>query len=410
MKNLWFSALAGMVVLGVMSPMVQATQVKDMDTALKKASDDGIMVFLYGVGWDKYSEKRCTEIMGDKYFKKARGRAVYLTYPCIENPTEEQKKMLSAILCDKSIPFPKTYPAIIWLDKQGRTICTIQGEELCRASTKEVAELILNRLNTIKEMVALEKKAEKASGVERAKFLGDARTLPGIDPPDKAYLAEIAKADPHDESGYVNYFSMGEYDISAKVLAMKYNEAILFAESVINSKSYSPLAKQTALIAMLGQWRTQGSREQLPRMRELAQEVIKINADNYHAGSARYMIDYWFKPFTLENGWFPAVIPKDATPMVLEGEIPIKNAGTYEVVFQFTNGRYALTISAVRLYDGDTQVAEDVHVGSTGDKNKNNIYSLELKKPVKNPRLEIVVNQGEKTATQGMITVRKAKK
>lgn len=409
MKIIWTNALVALLLIGGMTPTVQASRVKDMETALKKAGDDGIMVFLHGVGWDKYSEKRCNEIMADKDVKRVLGRVTYLNYPCIENPTVEQKTALEAVLDGKKIPFPKTYPAILWLDKQGRCLCTIQGEQLTRTSNLELAKLLAERLTTIRTMVELEKKADKETGLERARLLGESRALPGINPPDAAMLAEMAKHDPHDNTGYLCYFKTGEYDISAAVLAMKFEQSQAFVKEVVASQSYSPLTKQAALIAMLGQWRTQGTRDQLNQMRTYAEKVIEINPDNYHAGSARYMLDEWFKQFTLESGWFPALIPKDSTPMYLEGSIPIKASGTYEVLFQHTGGRYALTIESVTLYDGDTLVSKDEHTGVTGTKNTNNTYTLVAKKSVKTPRIAIVVNQGEKTGTQGMITIRKAK-
>lgn len=58
----------------------------------------------------------------------------------------------------------------------------------------------------------------------------------------------------------------------------------------------------------------------------------------------------------------------------------VTEAGTYAVTFQWKKGPSALKIHAVKLYEGDTLVASDVHEGSTGVKNKENTYQLVLKK------------------------------
>ena len=48
--------------------------------------------------------------------------------------------------------------------------------------------------------------------------------------------------------------------------------------------------------------------------------------------------------------------------------------------FPVKNGPSALKIHSVRLYEGNREVASDVHEGRTGVENKDNIYRLELKK------------------------------
>lgn len=406
LKALTFSSLAVLLALGSLSPMAQATtKVKDMNSALIKAGDDGIMIFLYGVGWDKFGEKRCTQIMNDKGFKEQAGKAIILSYPCYETPTSAQKAELQKISAGRTIPFPKTYPAIIWMDKTGQHLFTIQGSELSRSSSKELYQLIKQKRELVNKHSQLLNEADKAKGLARAKLIGQSWDLAGFESPDKKTLAEIKKNDPKDSCGYLSYYSVGEYDISSEILNLRFDAAQKRVDQILQSNKYNALVKQAAIIAMLGQWRTEGTRKDLAAMRKYAQEVIKLNADNYHAGSARYMINEWFKSFDLATGWFPQILPEDNRPVFIEDEIPIKEKGNYEIAFKHTSGKHGLTVESVTLFDGNEEVACDAHEGFSGSKNKNNKYYLPVQHELKNPRIAVRFKQGSKNESHGIITI-----
>ncbi len=58
----------------------------------------------------------------------------------------------------------------------------------------------------------------------------------------------------------------------------------------------------------------------------------------------------------------------------------IDKAGTYRATFVWKKGSSALQIHSVKLYEGDKEVAADVHEGWTGQENKQNTFILKLPK------------------------------
>ena len=115
----------------------------------------------------------------------------------------------------------------------------------------------------------------------------------------------------------------------------------------------------------------------------------------------------WVRELNLIEGWSPEVIPAEKTPVEVSGSLPFKEAGTYQVSFNYQRGSHAARFMAVELYDGKTKVAEDRHNGSAGLKHSNNVYTLEVPKAVKKPRLYITFDMETNRDSYGRITVTK---
>jgi alpha-N-acetylglucosaminidase len=77
----------------------------------------------------------------------------------------------------------------------------------------------------------------------------------------------------------------------------------------------------------------------------------------------------------------PWVLPKVAPPACMTFSVSeyITAAGRYDVEIKWTSGPHALKIEKVELYEGNKLVASDVHAGSTGIRNSNNVYTLDVK-------------------------------
>lgn len=58
----------------------------------------------------------------------------------------------------------------------------------------------------------------------------------------------------------------------------------------------------------------------------------------------------------------------------------VRSAGTYTATFEWKSGSSALKIHSVKLYEGDREVASDIHEGWTGLESRENVYRLALKK------------------------------
>ena len=71
---------------------------------------------------------------------------------------------------------------------------------------------------------------------------------------------------------------------------------------------------------------------------------------------------------------------QQGSPLQFDVTDQVTEPGTYTATFQWKNGPSALKIHSVKLYEGNKEVAADVHEGTTGVENKDNVYKLELKK------------------------------
>ena len=71
---------------------------------------------------------------------------------------------------------------------------------------------------------------------------------------------------------------------------------------------------------------------------------------------------------------------KQGSPLRFDVTDRVDAPGTYTATFQWKGGSSALKIHSVKLYEGDREVAADVHEGWTGVENNGNSYTLVLKK------------------------------
>lgn len=71
---------------------------------------------------------------------------------------------------------------------------------------------------------------------------------------------------------------------------------------------------------------------------------------------------------------------QQGSPLQFDVTDQVTGTGTYTATIQWKNGPSALEIHSVKLYEGGTVVAADIHEGRTGVENKDNTYRLELKK------------------------------
>ncbi len=90
----------------------------------------------------------------------------------------------------------------------------------------------------------------------------------------------------------------------------------------------------------------------------------------------------------------------------------VDTAGSYTVTMQWKSGDSALKIKSVKLYQGDKEMAADVHDGQTGWENKANTYRLDLKQYRTNLdayTLKVEAEGVSSKNSQGEMIIRKVK-
>lgn len=74
----------------------------------------------------------------------------------------------------------------------------------------------------------------------------------------------------------------------------------------------------------------------------------------------------------------PWKLAPGVTELAFDINAIVSAAGTYQARFEYRQGKNALQIQSVSLFEGEKKVAEDVHEGWTGNENKQNIFTLVL--------------------------------
>ena len=170
-----------------------------VEAVKNKVTDDGYVIVTYAEGWDKYSKKTAKMMMEHSAVKKALGRAVLMTLGVPNVTSKEQWEANRKRFGHLDLSFPNGYPAFIFYNKEGYRIADVCITYDERKKPKDVAERIRQTMEAAKKQRELLKKAEAASGVEKAKLLGEASVIPGLRKPDRV-AQRIKEADPSDSS------------------------------------------------------------------------------------------------------------------------------------------------------------------------------------------------------------------
>ena len=406
MKTTILSAIAA---LGLSTLAPAATIVKNYDEAQSVLKDDGYVLLLYPEGWNKKSKQSGLKLLKSDAVLKAAGEAVIIPVPRHQISDDSVKEMRQKLLGSLPLPSVRSYPAFVLLDKSGQHYATVDASFMRRGDEKQAAAELQKRLTSKKEQnKLLAEAAETKDPLLKARKLGRAAELPGINRPNN--IQNMIKAvDPEDKSGYLRRLA---YHPSAHAEGMVNNkeksmeQKLSELENMLKDSAYTDEQKQGIAATYIGMMRRSGDPAQMKRIPLIAEKMRSYAPDTVQAKSAPIVVRQWVRQLSLSDGWSPMALPRDNTPTPLDGAIPVKEPGTYEVTFTYTGGTQALLISAVELYDGAKKVAEDRHPGSTGHKHSNNVYVLKVPSRVTLPRLLVTFNQKE-FDTHGTIAVTK---
>lgn len=381
------------------------SKAEDIGQAQPLARQDGYAVVAYADGWDTFSRKACQKILAHEAVREALGETVVLELAVPNVTSKEQAEANKKRFGMLNVPNPSQYPAIYLYDQKGSlyaTLC-IPYKELKKYKS------IASRITALKQAglhrQELLEQADKAKGVEKAKLLGQAATIPGINAPDKV-LNTIKKEDPKDESGYVRRLSHNPWAFAENSAKNKDWEAALAeVEKRLADPAYSPEQKQAMCATAIGLYYRNGSVEHLEAIRRYARQMQELDPNSVLGRSTGIMLREWANGLTLQEGWSSANLPATTNPVEVEGPLPISEPGKYRVNFKWASGSKGLTILAVELYDGKTKVAEDRHKGFTGIKDNKPDYTLNVTAPVKDPHLWISVDMVKSRDSSGSITI-----
>ncbi len=405
MNKICILALAAAASLLPGTLALQAAQVvRNGAEAQEKVSDDGCIVFAYADGWDAYSKKRCETLMAHSAIQQAAGNAILVPLPIPENGDETAKKRHEAHCAGLKVPGVWSYPALIFIDKQGRHYASLNGTAVARGPESELAKLITDRMQKGRERRRLLAEADTLQGPRRAAALFQASQIDGLNWMGKEHNQAIRQADPQNESGLIRSLDFDGYALARKLNGMSLQEALAEAERMLADQAYTPRQKQLICVALLGTMRRKAGIPEADTMRRYTCMMRDYAPDTPEGKAAEKILRDWIPGLNYARGWNPACIPADNTPVELEGKLPIDQPGDYTVRFQYTGGRMALVVTAVELYDGQKKIAEDRHKGVSGNNNWQNEYHLNVPAEVKDPHLYITFQQGDRD-TYGKIHI-----
>ena len=415
MKKTLFTVLlaATMVPFALAAPKKSSSKMREADSyaeAQKKTvPENGYVVALYADGWDKFSKKLVDSLLKDSAMKKSLADSVVIRYGAPNFASEAGNKARADKLGNLKWTGAYTYPAFVLYDKNGRQYATVLVPYSDRENPDKIAEQIKSARESLAQQNELLEKAKSLQGVERAEALGQSAVFENINRPDNI-VKMIKEADPQDKSGYVRRleFNMHGYaESTAKT--DDWRKTLQEVEDKIADKAYSDAQRQGLYCTAIGLLRRHGSTADNKKMKSYLSKMKQLDPNSIQGASADHAELLWVSNLSVADGWTPSVLPLDTKPAEIAGPLPINEAGTYEVAFHYTRGQHQLNIKGVQLYDGDKKIAEDIHVGSTGIRQNQNIYTLVVPKKLANPRLMGSFDMEKNRDSYGNITITKKK-
>ncbi len=409
MKHFFLPAVLSAATLLGSLPLSAAAVAANYAEAQSKGliNDDGYIIFAYADGWDKFSKARCQKLMASQAIRTAAGNAVLMPWPVPEYTTDEKRAAMNARRGELNIPGSHSYPALLLLDGKGKHYATLAGSLIIRGSEAEIAKLITDRRVKGVKRAKLLAAAERSTGPEKAKHTFDAYQIDGLTGFGKGFGGHIAKLDPQDSTGANRAANYNHYGLLDKLGKMSPTEAVAEVDKLLADSAYTNRQKQMMCVALLGVLRRNGSPETTEDMRRIAKAMKAYAPESPEGYAADRILREWIQELSYEDGWAPGCLPSTNKPQELKGNLPISEAGTYTVRFEYTRGGQALTVLAVELYDGKTKLTEDRHTGTSGHNKHKHVYTLTVNKPVHDPKLFISFSMEKSRDSYGNIIIEK---
>lgn len=205
-----------------------------------KSAKADLIVMAYGGEWDR---------IGKAYFNKCWKPAIKMIDPGTfvstaefpENPDKATKEKLEKEYKGLSMDFG-SLPALFLFDGEGFCYASLWGQKLPK-SPSSLAALIADLQAKKKKCNELVAQGRAAKGVEKAKLLGMAAEVQGINR-NPQLVKDITAADPKDESGYVKKLTFSIWPLHECFDKPK-EEALALLDKELASPHLSAEQKQT---------------------------------------------------------------------------------------------------------------------------------------------------------------------
>lgn len=300
MKKALYIALLAAGLLAPL-PLSAAQQYASQAEAATNATDDGYILFVYGKGWDRFSEELCKKVIAAPEISAAAGNAALILTPFYQYATAEEKEAQRAIWGSLAEPLARsmeTYPSLLMYDKEGFLYGRVQGAVLLRGTMAEIAAEVKSKLEAKRKQEEIMKRANAASGVEAAKLIAEAWAIPGIEPPNN-YRNLVKAADPNDESGMVRRLHFDGWALAQKYCAKKTDGGLELGDEATIAKmkeflkdpAYTPEQQQTFYAIIIGVLNRGGGAAS--QIKGYANEIKRLNPNSNLGISADQVIKIW---------------------------------------------------------------------------------------------------------------------
>lgn len=378
------------------------------EQAKTKIKDDGlVVVFVHADGWDKHSKKTVDRMMKDADVSKALKDDVVMTLALPNTWSEKQDARLKEQFGKLRVPTPDSIPGINVYTKEGRVLASLSIPFKERKKPAVLAKRIAELKKAHARQSKLMAQAEQANGPEKARLLGEAAFVNGVSRPDNVQKM-IQQADPDNKSGMVQVISLNLPHYAIGTAGTKdWQKSLADVKDLMKNPLFNKEQQQQLCCIAIGLLRRHGGMQHKEEMKKMIARLREIDPDSILGQSAIDAERMWVRELNLLEGWSPDVVPAEKVPAEVTGPIPMKEAGTYQVTFKYQRGAHAARFSAVELYDGKTKITEDRHDGNSGHNSRNNVYTLNVPKALKNPRLYITFDMEKNRDSYGKITITK---
>lgn len=230
--------------------------------AQAKANEEGIIVYLYGPNWNKRSVKMLQSFWESPDTAQAAGNSTLVAIPIYQRPTPEQKLEQDEIGAGFTMPPAYAYrsnPTVVMQDKAGNTYAILAGSDDLGSglSGKRAQELIRKNKKLLARRLELMTQAEKATGIDKARLIGEACTL-GIAGPSSG-LEQIKQLDPNDETGYIRRLTFDPRRFQGEHANDDTDTLEKAVMKIVNDKAYSTLQRQETYCLLIGKLRRDGA-------------------------------------------------------------------------------------------------------------------------------------------------------